>query len=295
MTDANIVKNVSTQEPLLKGFGTSLGFSAVITGGFGSLSAAKNCRGIRNAIKQTRLSNEAINGFLEKSAKNTDIFTRNYAAAKNYEAYSSLVKAKNSAQKVVDKIAKNNGKVSLWQRITNLGKSPEDIVKKSKTNLEQASDALESAQTALKSGKEIAKTKVLSNSLAKNTGALFKEELLNPLNLIYAVTSTFSRIKSEAVPVFKEQGVKAGIKQTFASIGKSIADIVSNAGFSAVFRIIGSTAGKIFGPVGSVVGGTIGDIFGTFLSNKFIVKIFGEDNMFGGKNKEVKTNLDAEA
>ena len=261
-------------EPLLKGFGTSLGFGAVMSGGFGSVSSIKTNKGLKGAFNQTKLSNDAINEFLKKNP-NADIFTRNYAAAKNYEEYSRLVKSAKKAQKTLE--AAQNGKFSLWQRIKNLGKNSDDIIKSYKSTSEAAQEALKTAQKALKEGKEITKVKILSQGLKANTKALFTQELLEPVNLLYAVTSIYSRIKEEAIPVFKEQGKVAGIKQLFISTGKSIADVVSNAGFSAVFRMIGSTAGKFFGPVGSALGGFIGDLFGTFLSNKIICKIFKDD------------------
>lgn len=262
-------------EPLLKGFGTSLGFGAVMSGGFGSVSSIKTNKGLKGAFNQTRLSNYAINEFLKKNP-NTDIFTKNYAAAKNYEEYSRLVKSAKKAQKTLE--AAQNGKFSLWQKIKNLGKNPNDVLKSYESTNKTAQEALKTAQKSLKEGKEIASTKILSQGLKANTKALFTEELLAPINLLYAVISTYSRIKEEAIPVFKEKGKAEGIKQVFISTGKSIADIVSNAGFSAVFRIIGSTVGKIFGPVGSAVGGFVGDLFGTFLSSKMICKIFKENN-----------------
>ena len=272
-------------EPLLKGFGTSLGFGAVMSGGFGSVSSIKTNKGLKGAFNQTKLSNNAINEFLKKNP-NADIFTRNYAAAKNYEEYSRLVKSAKKAQKTLE--AARNGKFSLWQRIKNLGKNSDDIIKSYKSTNDTAQQALKTAQKALKEGKEITSAKILSQGLKANTKVLFKEELLNPINLLYAVTSTYSRIKEEAIPVFKEKGKIAGVKQVFISTGKSIADIVSNAGFSAVFRIIGSTVGKIFGPVGSAVGGFVGDLFGTFLSNKVICKIFKEDKKIEQNIQEIQ-------
>jgi len=285
MADTTI-RNVTSSEnqPFLKGFGTSVAFSGALTGGFGGLSALRCNRGIKNALNQTRLSNEVIDSFIEKSAKNSDIFTKNYAAAKNYEAYSGLVKSAKKAQNNVNIIIARNGKLTLWQRIKNPFKNSCDVIKDYKNKSQEALKAMNEATDSLKEGKEITSAKILSNSLGKNVGVLFKEELLNPMNLIYAAISTYSRIKTEAVPVFKEKGTMAGIKQVFVSAGKSAADIFSNAGFSAIFRIIGSSVGAIISPIGfkrtaSAIGGTIGDIFGTFLSNKIITKIFKEDKI----------------
>ena len=290
MSDAAVQKISSEKQSFLKEFGANVALSGVITGGFGGISAIKTNRGIKKAIEQTQLSNDVINKFIEKAAKDKDVFTRNYAAAQNYETYSNLVKSAKKAKRTVDKIAAKNGKLSLWQRIKNLGKSSEEIIGNYKLKSDEAQKALKNAQKTLQEGKEITSKKILSSSLKQNAGALFKEELLNPLNLIYAVTTVFSRIQSEAIPVFREKGTIAGIKQAFITTGKVAADIISNAGFSAVFRIIGSTAGKFLGPVGSAIGGTLGDIFGTFLSNKIIVKIFNEDKNNNLKAEDYSSN-----
>lgn len=306
------VNNVSN-EPFLKGFGASMGISAVLTGGFGGMSALRNAKYIKNAKINAELPNKVVNAFLKNNKTSSDIFTTSYSAAKNCEAYSGYLKAFRKTNIAVEKLSKN-GAPTFWQKITNIGKSETrsiwqqigdvfssrnnaEIAQNIRTRGEKAKQALQQAEAQLKAGEEIAATKVLSNSLGKNLTSLFKEELLNPINLIYAAISTFSRIKNEAVPVFKEQGIAAGIKQTFISIGKSVADVFANAGFSAGFRIIGSTIGKFFGPIGSVIGGTIGDVFGTFLSSKLIMRLFGEDKIAPTQKSEnpddAKIKLDA--
>ena len=77
-------------------------------------------------IKSRSVINKVIKEFLKKNPK-ADVFTRNYAAAKNYEEYSKLVKSAKKAQNTLD--AAKKGKFSLWQRIKNLGKNSSDIVK----------------------------------------------------------------------------------------------------------------------------------------------------------------------
>lgn len=278
--------NKVNKEGLFSGFGSSMGVSAVMTGGFGSLSAVKRYKGVKNAIAKTKLSNDVINEFLKNSNSNADSFTKAYAAAKNYETYNSAIKASQKAAKALNKV--KNGKVSILQRIMNIGKSPEEIIAKIEEKSKKANKVVDEFTTKLKSGEEIAGNKVLSQSLGKNVKGIFKEELLNPINLLYAGVSTFSRIKEEAIPVFKEKGFVEGIKQTGITIAKSAADIFSNAGFSAVFRTIGSRVGIIAGPVGAAVGGLVGDIFGTFLSNKFITKIFGENKPKEENNEETQ-------
>jgi len=285
--------------------GVSLGMSAAMTRGFGSLSSIRRNRGIKNAINQTRLNNDVVKTFLEKAAPDRDGFTRSLAAAKNYEIYSKQVATEQQLIKKLEKLQKR-GKPSILQRLLNPGKSSDEIAqnlinkkvssaeikaKLAGKNTQEVLSALKdkkvisgAVKSKLESGTDLADVltelkdnKVVQKGLKRNAGSLFKEELLNPLNLIFTGLSALGRIKDEALPAFKNEGFVAGVKKTLKVTAKTVADVVSNAGFSAAFRTLGSRVGMVFGPVGAAAGGLIGDIVGSFVSNKIIVKAFGED------------------
>lgn len=257
--------------------GGSLAMSGVMTGGFGSLSAIKRGKGIKGAIEATRLNNETVNKFLKNVSADADSFTKSYAVAKNYEALTSAQKSAQKAKKAIDKINNNGGSATLWQRIKNLGKSSEEITAKYAENAKDASENLRKITQGLDAGVDV--SGVMAKSLKQNAGSLFKEELLNPLNLLITGMSAVGRIKDEALPAFKNEGFVAGVKKTVTVAAKTVADVFSNAGFSAAFRIAGSRIGMFFGPAGAAVGGLVGDIIGSFFSNKLIVKLFGEDKI----------------
>ncbi len=283
MSEANNVQ----KEGILTGLGGSLATSALMTRGFGSLPAIKTAKAAKKVLK-VQTPNAVIKEFIKKNTLKSDSFTRSIAMAKNYEKYSQALAAANKAQKTLAKV--QGGKIPLLKRILNLGKSKEEIIKIYAEKNSEAANVLKGLTTKLKNGEEILETtlangkttgsNILGKSLKQNLKGQFKDTVLNPINLLYAVSTTFIRLKDEAIPVFKEKGVAEGIKQTGISIGKSVVDVASNLGFSFVLKTIGMRIGSMIKPIAPVaasIGGAIGDVVGTFVSNRIIAKAFGED------------------
>lgn len=267
------------KQSIFKGMGTSLGISALMSGGFGAASSIKRNKGLIGAIKATNGFNGTVNSFLKNNTLKKDIFTTNYAAARNYEAISSAGKEAIKAAKKLDKFTKK-GKLTLWQKFR--GVTEETL----KSNNLKAQENLADVTRKLEAGQDV--SGVLSRTMGQNAGALFKQELLNPFNILFVAFSGFTRIKNEVLPTFKNEGKIAGIKKTVEVTFKTLADTISNASFSVVGRILGSTIGSIAGPIGRAVGGTLGDIIGSFFSNKFITKVFKEDKPV--EVPKIKTN-----
>ncbi len=284
----------------------SMGTSAVITGGFGSVAAIKSARAAKKVLK-TQSASEIIKEFIKKNNANADSFTKSIAMAKNYEKYRDALKSASKAQKALNKM--KNGKPTIFQRLLNIGKSSDNIVKKYTARNAEASKVLNDFTAKLKNGEEILGTKVvgrkevslnvLDKSLSQNLKGQFKDVMFNPMNLLYAASTIFMRIKDEAIPVFKEKGTAEGIKQVGISTAKSLADVTSNLGFSLLFRTLGTRIGALITPVAPAaasIGGLIGDMFGTFVSNKIITKAFGEDkpkaNITEKKENNQKETID---
>lgn len=278
------MQNNAKKSNLAGELGMSLGMSAVMTGGFGSLSALRrNGFSPKKALQQAKLDGKTIEEFLKNSNIQADGFTKSYVAAKNYE---SLVSARKNLAKYTKKSAKKSHVFSTLIEKIKHPLTPWETLKgnvdnKIATRLKDAKEALEGSDsliTKLEKGVDISDLKdAKSLTFKKNAGNLFKEEIKNPLNLLFVAMSAYDRFKNEALPAFKNEGFVAGMKKTGKVIAKTAADTVSNAGFSAVFRLVGSRIGMVFGPMGASVGGLLGDIIGSFASNKLIVKIFGED------------------
>ena len=260
----NNVNTVTQKSSLLKDTVSGLGVNAVMTGGFGGVSCVKRNGGFSKAIESVKANNKVLENFASKLDPDMDVFTKNHVIAKNYEEYTKAVKDLQKLKKLEDKQAA--GKFDLFNKRAK-------AIEKLKNDESALSDTVKN----IENGTTAAKYKGVS--LKSDVKGLFKEELLNPANVLIVGIGIISRVTSEVVPAFKEQGFKAGIKKLGSCIAKTAVDTVSNAGFSAVFRVLGSTALSFLGPVGRALGGTLGDMVGSIISSKIITKVFKEDKI----------------
>lgn len=258
----NNINTVPKKSSLLKDTASGLGMNAVVTGGFGGVSCVKRNGGFKNAIESVKSSNAALEAFAKKLDPEMDVFTKNHVIAKNYEEYTKAASQLQKLKKLEDKQAA--GKFDLFNKRAK-------AIEKLKNDESALSDTVKN----IENGSAAAKYKGIN--LKSDVKGLFKEELLNPANVLIVGIGILSRVTSEVVPAFKEQGFKAGIKKLGSCIAKTAVDTVSNAGFSAVFRVLGSTALSFLGPVGRALGGTLGDMVGSIISSKIITKVFKED------------------
>lgn len=260
----NNINTVPQKSSLLKDTASGLGMNAIITGGFGGVSCVKRNGGFNKAIESVKANNKVLENFASKLDPDMDVFTKNHVIAKNYEEYT---KAASQLQKLKKLEAKQAaGKFDLFNKRAK-------AIEKLKNDKSALNDTVEN----IKNGNAAAKYKGVS--LKSDVKGLFKEELLNPANVLIVGIGIISRATSEVIPAFKEQGFKAGMKKLGSCIAKTAVDTVSNAGFSAVFRVLGSTALSFLGPVGRALGGTLGDMVGSIISSKIITKVFKEDKI----------------
>ena len=260
----NNVNTIPQKSSLLKDTVSGLGVNAVMTGGFGGVSCVKRNGGFSKAIESVKANNKVLENFASKLDPDMDVFTKNHVIAKNYEEYT---KAASQLQKLKKLEAKQAaGKFDLFNKRA-----------KAIEKLKNDEQALNDTVKNIENGTTAAKYKGVS--LKSDVKGLFKEELLNPMNILFVGIGIVSRATSEVIPTFKEQGFKAGMKKLGSCIAKTAVDTVSNAGFSAVFRVLGSTALSFLGPVGRALGGTLGDMVGSIISSKIITKVFKEDKI----------------
>ena len=126
-----------------------------------------------------------------------------------------------------------------------------------------------------------------ASSLKASSKALFKSELKDPLGIFSAIYEAGTRFTSDALPAFKNEGFAAGIKETAKALAAGGATLVSDAGFSVLFRTIGASIGTVIAPgVGSAIGSTLGNIIGAFVSCKFIQKVFPSKSQTEELNNE---------
>ncbi len=101
------------------------------------------------------------------------------------------------------------------------------------------------------------------------------QELKDPFGLVNLAMCLGSRITSEAIPAFKEEGAIQGIKATGKAIVAGFAAYFGDVGFSVAFRKLGAIAGfAVAGNAGAGVGSFIGNLAGGIVSNAIVQKIF---------------------
>ncbi len=260
---------VSQQNSILSNATSAIASSAVMSGGFGSLSAVKRY-GVKGAIKKAQLNSETIKEFLKKNNEG-DVFTRGYVTARNYEELASAGKRLAKFEKIT---SKKSG-VTFFQKIKQI------FTKKDykAINLEKFNDAKKAADTIeiqLKNGVDVAK--VASKGTAKSLKGLFKSELKDPFGIFFAGTEFVERFTTQALPAFKEKGVVEGLKETGKALAAGVATWAADAGLSVAFRTAGAAVGSFLGPIGAHVGSIIGNAVGGMLSWSLVEKIFPKND-----------------
>ncbi len=285
--------------------GTSVMFGGLLTGGFGARSAISSHGGIKRAIEATKNNNRVLRTYADKIKDSGDSFTNSLKIANNYEVYTSLAKKEAKLAKKLAKINKK-GKLPLFTRITNYFKKDENKITKEilQTRHKDASNTLRNAKAQLENGENIFETTKTTffthktkktalghladaSSLKASSKALFKSELKDPLGIFSAIYEAGTRFTSDALPAFKNEGFSAGIKETAKALAAGGATLVSDAGFSVLFRTIGASIGTVIAPgVGSAIGSIVGNALGAFVSCKFIQKIFPSKSQTEKLNNE---------
>ena len=100
--------------------GTSVAFSGIMTGGFGSITAVRNHGGIRKAFSATRENNKLLKEYAKALGPETDVFTRNIKTAYNYQDYTRLAKQR-------AKLERKAAKLPLSDRIKNIFKGDNKV------------------------------------------------------------------------------------------------------------------------------------------------------------------------
>ena len=225
---------------------SALASSAVMSGGFGSLSAIRRNRGIENAIKQTIANNRTVKeAFGEMSLG--DRFVKNATMGKTYGEYVD-------AQKKVVKLNKiKDSKLPSWlQKIFH----PFTDVKDIDGEIIKAEKARKVVDDNLKN---LNKLEITPKDFTKNMGKTFKSEFKDPLGIFFAFTETATRFTSQALPAFKNEGFIAGMKETGKALMAGTMTLVTDAGLSVAFRTIGATIGGFLGPLGASIGSIVGN------------------------------------
>lgn len=288
-----MTNSVSQENSMLSGLGMSLGMSAVMTGGFGAISAAKRNGGIIKAINDARTvgttdiltpKGKIVKDFVGQNAgmQSLDVFTRSTITAQNYDAFTQAQKNLAKYTKLADK----RGGASFFQKLRRVftrkdyallnEKNKENaekslrVIKENLTNGKAATDAI---QGQLDNFAKAAQKGKLS-SLKANSASIFKSELKDGMGLFMTGLTVFSSFTSEAIPAFKNEGFVAGLKVTARAIAQGATNFVADAACSTVFRQVGAAIGSVVGPVGSAVGSMVGNAVGAFVSGKIVQKIF---------------------
>ncbi len=251
---------------LISSAATSVAMSGVMTGGFGSLSSARNY-GFSGAFATAKENKEIVEKFSKNTNIKADFFTKGYATARNYEELAS-------AKKTIAKLERlqNKNKPTFMQRVFHPFTKKSELLKMDADTLTETKTKLKDIENALNKGEDA--LKITSKSLTQNLGSLFKSELKDPFGIFFAGTEIVTRFASQAIPAFKNDGFMAGMKETGKAIAAGAATLVTDAGLSIVFRTVGAAVGSIIGPLGAAVGSTVGNAIGGMLSCNLINKIF---------------------
>lgn len=257
--------------------GTSIAFSGIMSGGFGSITAVKNHK--KDVFKVTKANSQVLKAYADKIAPTHDTFTKNLKVSYNYQDYTRLAKQTAKANRKLEKL-KNATQLPFFEKIKNLFRKKENKLDLDgyKTKLRNIGKTFDEAQDKLKAGKSIS-NEVLShldnvNDIKKATKGLFKSELKDPFGLFFAGTEMVSRFTTQALPAFKNEGFIAGLKETGKAIAAGGMTLVADAGLSVVFRSLGATVGGFLGPLGASIGSMVGNAIGGMVSNTLVQKIF---------------------
>ena len=271
---------VSQQNSLLSNAKSAFVSSAIMSGGFGSLSAVKRF-GVKGAIENAQLNSKTLKAFAEKH-KDVDFFTRGYATAKNYDQLASA--RKNLAK--LKKITEKDSGITFFQKIKKVF-TKKDYKSINLENLNEADKLLngvkdktgkvvtEGLEANLKKGVDA--LEITSKGFRKNLGGLFKAELKDPFGIFFAGTEFIERFTKSAIPAFKEKGFSEGMKETGEALAAGVATWATDAGLSVFFRTAGAAIGGFLGPIGATVGSVVGNAIGGMLSWSIVEKIFPKE------------------
>lgn len=254
----------------------------------------KGARGIKNAVKLQ--NNKGFKNFY--NSLEGDVFTKSLKVAQEYDKHKELVKNYNKWNNKLNHITKTNGKLGLKDRFFNLFKSKEtklttDVIKNeqkaAKTALSQADEVLDSAQALAKGAKG---AKITKEGLEGSFKTLFKKEITSKFNIALTALTFIPNIKDRVIPAFKEQGFKAGMKETGKVLIQAGTDLISYGIGGAIGRVIGCAIGTVCPALGvgvSVLAG-VGDMIGSMVIGgkvtKTVDKLIGADEETEEKLKE---------
>lgn len=239
------------------------------------------------------------------SDKIKNLFSKNKVTTQNYleklkafdnDVYNSATKKLKEGKSISSEVLANSATKTSY-KIENLNKNIENFTNKEITELpigQKIKDFFTGKKTTIadyktaKLNKLENKSNILTEKLKKlnandgletaktikqSTKGLLKSELKDPFGIFFAATETFTRLSTEAIPAFKNEGFIAGAKATAKAVVAGVATWATDAGLSVAFRTMGATVGSIFGPAGSAVGSLIGNTIGGLLSCKLVQKI----------------------
>ena len=227
-----------------------------------------------------------LEGYKAKLATTQNEFIETTEKLKNGESISDEVlrSQKSKLQKKLNGI-NDNSKVPLGEKIKNFFRKDSDKIKTIEDYKENLNKKILNASDECLDG---------AKSILKSTKGLFKSELKDPMGIFFAATETFSRITTEAIPAFQNEGFVSGIKATGKALAAGVATWITDAGFSVAFRTAGATIGSVFGPVGSAIGSLVGNAIGGLMSCKLIQKIFPVKEMPEQLASETTQNMPQE-
>lgn len=177
--------------------GTSLAFSGVMTGGFGSVTALRSHG--RSVIQATKDNNKLLREYGKALGAETDVFTRSIKTAYNYQDFTRLAKQKAKLERKI-----NLKKLPLGERIKNLFRANDKKVKLAdyKRGFQQqlddfVSDSGEygSAVKKLKNGESIS-SEVLRSSRTKIDKKIAKLDSTGKLPLSQKIKDLFTGKKT---------------------------------------------------------------------------------------------------
>lgn len=306
--------DLNTQKP---SFGSQVisytAFPVAIQGG-SAVSAIVRNKGIGNAIAaQKHEGFKKLAGKLDK-----DVFTKSLQLANEYDAYKGFVKDNAKAAKQLAKATKKaqNATKNAAKNADALTKAAKDAQKaadKAKNVLKDATNAIDdgksvieattgkaakeaaeaAAKKAGKTGADVTKAgaKALKEASEVSVKGVMKKELASKMNIGFAALFTFlPTFKDNAIPAFKNEGFKAGMKETLKALGFAGADLGLSAVATAIGGAVGGAIGSIFCPgVGTRVGSTIGSgVASAVVSSKIATAAEKAGKYTGAKTQETQ-------
>jgi len=247
-------------------------FPAITQGGSAMTAIARQKGNIKKAIAaQNHQGFKNLAGNL-KSDTFTKKLANNLQIANEYDAYKSIVK---DNAKLSKKLAKATKKGKDVTELSKQAKKASDTLKEADKALSNGKSVIEAtsakaakeaaeeaAKKAGKTAKEISEAgaKAFKNASEVSVKGVIKQEAKSVMNVGFAALFTFlPTFINNAIPAFKNDGFKAGLKETAKALGFAGADLGLSAVATAIGGAIGGAIGSVFCPgVGTGVGRTVG-------------------------------------